>query len=239
MSIKILHLYDDVMDLYGDVFNLTIIKTCLKDMEIDCEICNHRLGEQFPEMSEFDMVYMGHGKGKNLEAVAEEFTAERDAITHEIEMGKVFLFTGNSRLLLGREFEAYSQRMLSGIGVFEYTATETREVFTRDVVTRLVGEGELCYGYVNRTAHIKGENHHPLFEVVMGVGDDESGSTHEGNRYKNLFATWLVGPILVKNPPLLRQVLKILAGEQYREPNLTLQQKALRLTLDEFHKQLN
>ncbi len=239
MSVKILHLYDDVMDQYGDVFNLTVIKNRLGEMDIACDITIHRLGGQFPSLDDFDMVYMGHGKGRNLEAIAREFVEQKEALLQKIEEGKVFLITGNARLLLGREFEAYSGDTLPGIGLFDYTATETREVFTRDVVGKLVESGELWYGYVNRTAHIEGENTHPLFEVLIGVGDDRADSIYEGNHYKNLFTTWLVGPILVKNPVLLRQVLKLLAKNDYKELEYSIQEKALALTLDEFHKELN
>ena len=65
----------------------------------------------------------------------------------------------------------------------------------------------------------------------MAVGDIlEFGTlrwyTSEGTYYKNLFATWCLGPVLVRNPLMMKEVLHCVLGEDYRETDFSLEEKA-------------
>ncbi len=234
---KILHLYSDLMDLYGDFFNIKLIEAKGKSIGIDCEITTCQMGQEF-SIADYDMVYIGHGKGKNLMYAARDFIKYKEDVLTAIENGTVFLITGNSRLMFGESFEGWDGSEIAGNGLFDYKAEETREVFTCDTVGKLIDEGSLSYGYINRTAHIIGENKHPLFQVIIGCGDDNYQSKFEGNHYKNYFGTWMVGPVLVRNPHLFKMVAKALFGDDYKEIDMTTEEKSLQLTLDEFHKEL-
>ncbi len=233
MSVNILYLYSETMDLYGDSFNIIMIKSKLLEMGIEANISKYEIGEEL-EADKYDMFYIGHGKGRNLEFIAKDFLRHKEKVIKAIEDEKVFLVTGNARLLFGKDFEGVSGKMVQANGFFDYTGSETNNVFTSDTVAKLHGTENLCYGYINRTAHIVGENKYPLFDVVLGVGDTKEKGGFEGNHYKNYFATWFVGPALIKNPQLLKIILKPLAKELYKDLNMTEEQKALDATLSEF-----
>ncbi|MEG1994043.1 MAG: hypothetical protein RR048_03970, partial [Oscillospiraceae bacterium] len=143
--------------------------------------------------------------------------------------------TGNARELFGKAFETVSGGEKQGIGLFDYTATETNEVIVSDEVGILAFDENIkTYGFINRTAHLVGENKFPLFKLEKGLSDTEEKGGFEGNHYKNYFGTWQMGPLLLRNPLVLKEILKLLLGEEYKDFDTTLEQKALDVTLAEF-----
>ena len=48
----------------------------------------------------------------------------------------------------------------------------------------------------------------PIFSSwSKGLEMRKKGDIFEGNLYKNLFSTWLLGPVLVKNPQMAREFI--------------------------------
>lgn len=232
-EIRILHLYADTLDLYGDFFNLRIVCSRLREMGFEPVLLHAELDDAFdPEGA--DMIYIGHGKARSLAAVAGHFAAHSAAVCRAAEAGKLFLVTGNARLLFGKGFEMPDGRQAPGAGLFDYTGVETGEVFTADVVGRCTFDPEiLTYGFVNRTQYIEGNNDRPLFTVLAGPGDGKEPDGKEGTLYQNFFGTWQMGPLLPRNPLLLREILFRLTGAETTYDD-TLERKALEATLREF-----
>lgn len=144
---------------------------------------------------------------------------------------------GECRELFGQSFTTPAGEVLPGIGLFNYTGVETNKVFVSDVLVQPVyDESARVYGFVNRTAYLEGENSNPLFTVLSGCGDGETPDGKEGTLYRNFFATWSMGPILARNPSLMRELLHRLLGDDYRECDFSLEEKALNLVIAEFEK---
>ena len=238
-TIHILHLYSQSLDLYGDYKNLHVLSQRIR--ESGCKVLIHRQ-ELFQELSfeGYDMVYIGHGKAENLAAVAKHFVAYSDMIHSAIEHGQLWLATGNARQLFGDYFTVTGGDRLPGIGLFDYHGVETGKVFVIDMIAHPVFDpGSVIYGFANRTAYLEGENRYPLFRVISGFGDGAACSGVEGTLYKNFFATWSMGPILARNPVIMREILRRLLKGDYIELDYTLEQRALELVLQEFRKELN
>ena len=163
-DITILHLYNDTLDLYGDYFNVTAIRNRIAEMGGSCTLLTANLEDEDIPLEQADLVYMGHGKARNLAAVAPHFARFGQRVKDAVEGGKVFFVTGNSRLLFGREFEGVTEGLThQGIGLFDYTGTETNKVFTSDVFGRCCFDQAVrTYGFINRTQHIVGENTAPI-----------------------------------------------------------------------------
>lgn len=235
-NIKILHLYSKSLDLYGDYKNLTVLSQRIAEAGGSVEITTAELFEEI-SFDGFDMVYIGHGKVKNLAAAAEHFCTYGDAAKKAVEDGKLWLVTGNARELFGQSFTTPDGESHQGIGLFDYTGVETDRVFVSDMIGHpTFDKNATVYGFANRTAYLEGENKYPLFEVIDGFGDGKEPDGKEGTLYKNFFGTWSMGPALARNPALMREILKRLMGEDYQEGNYTLEEKALELVLSEFKK---
>lgn len=236
-EIKVLHLYPKALDLYGDSANLKAIDFALKKMGGKLSVTECELWDEMPNLDEFDMVYIGHGKVKNLVPVAEKIVKYKDQIVDAIEGGKLFFVTGNARELFGNSFENAEKKEIPALGLFPYKAKETGEVIVSDEIgTVTFGENTFTtYGFINRTAHLVGCETEPFFKLSRGISDGEEKRGQEGTHYKNFFGTWQVGPLLVRNPLLLKEFLKLLLGSDFVDFDTALEEKALEATLEEFN----
>lgn len=233
-NIKILHLYASTLDLYGDTKNLTALAQRITETGNTVEITTAELFEEL-DLDGYDMVYIGHGKIRNLAAAAAHFVPYGETVKQHIENGQLWLAVGNSRELFGKSFTDAEGNHIQGIGLFDYIGVETGKVFVSDMVgVPAYNEEERVYGFANRTAFLKGDNRYPLFTVTHGFGDGESPDGKEGTLYHNFFATWSLGPVLARNPSLMKELLRRLLGEEYGECDFSLEQKALELVLQEF-----
>lgn len=63
--IRILHLYSNALDLYGDYKNLTVLQRRIAETGNTSEITEVNLDEVINPTG-YDFVYIGHGKARNL-----------------------------------------------------------------------------------------------------------------------------------------------------------------------------
>lgn len=240
-TLTILHLYSDAMDLYGDSKNVEQLCRRIEDCGAQAALRHCQLWEEL-DLEGVDLVYLGHGKARNLAAVQPHFLQNKEQILSHIEAGQLWMVTGNSRELFGRSFSTVEGQSLEGIGLFDYEGVEQNKVFVADMLGQTAFEPSCgCYGFANRTAYLRYPNGNtmPLFRGCMGpggapgFGDGERADGVEGSLYKNFFATWSVGPVLVRNPGLMAELLRRL-GLDPSACNFELEQRALELVLQEF-----
>ena len=236
--VNILHLYSKTLDLVGDFKNLDAL--CMRIRECGCDYAVSRVefGEEI-SLEGIDFVYVGHGKCRNLSAVSEHIIQYREEFARAVEAGTVFLVTGSARLLFGQSFETQDGETHEALGLFDYTGKEFDGLTVRDELLHPVFlPEETVFGCVNRSENLyfKGENPTPLFTVERGYSDNERTGGTEGTLYRNFFGTWSLGPVLVRNPCLMREVLRRLLGEDYRDGDYSLEQEALDRVLREIRK---
>ena len=68
---KILHLYYDLLNLYGEYGNVVIMKKHLEDQGFEVTIDNKTLGDEF-NFNDYDFIYMGCGTEKNLDVAMKD-----------------------------------------------------------------------------------------------------------------------------------------------------------------------
>ena len=228
--IRILHLYSNALDLYGDYKNLTVLQRRIAETGNTSDITEINLDEVI-DPTGYDFVYIGHGKARNLAAVAPHFVQYGDTIRTAIEGGQVWFVTGNARELFGQRFTTPTGETMPGIGLFDYTGVETDKVFVSDMLAQPVyDENARIYGFINRTAYLVGENRYPLFTVLSGCGDGETPDGKEGTLYHNFFATWaereeVASFVNTTVQGLVTFTITVTNSEGKPQPNITLQIK--------------
>ncbi len=236
--VNILHLYSKTLDLTGDFKNLDAL--CMRIRECGCNyaVSYVEYGEKI-SLEGYDFIYIGHGKCRNLSAVSEHIIQYREEFTRAFEAGTVFLVTGSARLLFGKSFETLDGKTHDALGLFDYTGKEFDGLTVHDELLHPVfAPEETVFGCVNRSENLyfKGENPSPLFTVEMGYSDNEKTGGTEGTLCKNFFGTWSLGPMLVRNPVMMREILRRLLGEDYRDGDYSLEQEALDRVLHDIHE---
>ncbi len=227
---KLLRLYDDLLDLYGDGGNLTVIKKRLEAAGYELIAECRTVGEPF-DLTQYDFVYISPGLPKNLAVAAADLVPRSENLFDAIEKGVVFLATGNAPALFSEEFILDDGEKVKGCGLFPVKHAFGKKITIRDLVG-ITESGLQITGFLNSTDTRQGEYETP-FVRITGSGKQPYDKTTDGARKKNLFATELLGPLLVRNPELLRELLNLIAGEPLPPYDDSLETEAAKRILKE------
>ena len=225
---RILHLYPNLMNLYGDHANVTLLKKHLEDQGVEVIADRREVYESFDPDS-YDLIYMGSGTEKNLMVALDELNKYKYYLKKYVEEGKVLLLTGNAREVAASSIDG--RKALDLVG-FDVVTTEKR--YTGDVIVKNSEIGEVV-GFINRSTLIEGGLEHKLFDYDFryeGLKDNE----YEGYRYRNLFGTHIIGPVLVKNPCFMNFIVSILMKGKYHKIAYPYEEDAYQTTLRELKK---
>lgn len=214
MELNICHLYPDLLNVYGDVGNILILKHRAEARGIKVNIVNVSLKDDF-NSDEMDIVFFGGGQDYEQSIVAEDLESnKKEEISKYIEDGKVLLAICGGYQLLGKHYRAPSGEKLEGLGILD--------IYTEAGEKRLIGNTVIYNEDFNET-YVGFENHSgrtfinglkPLGKCIHGFGNNgEDG--YEGCIYKNTFCTYFHGSLLSKNPELADRFLKLALDKKY------------------------
>ena len=115
------------------------------------------------------------------------------------------LFAGTAMERLGASVTDRDGDSFPGIGLASFTTVQGKRRIVGDVygVTSLFPEAVV--GFMNKCGQIRGVEAPLLTGLSLGFGN-EAEKGPEGFHWKNVFASELTGPVLVKNPRLLEAV---------------------------------
>lgn len=225
---KILHLYPNLMNLYGDYGNITVLKKHLEDQGFDVTIERKEVEDSI-DFERYDFIYMGSGTEKNQLVALEELMKYRQFLIKYIEDRKVVLFTGNAMELLGKKIDGKK-----ALGIIDFETETTDKRYTGDVIVNSPLTGEVV-GFINKSTIIKGGEEDKLFDYEFRYANLKDNE-YEGYHYNNLFGTHIIGPVLVKNPGFMKLIVKLLVEEEYREIEYPFEEDAYNTTLSELRK---
>ena len=218
MNVRILYLYPDYMNLYGDNGNVRILERRLRDQGFEVEIVSGTVTDPKISFENVDFVYMGSGYESNRNMAADHLKRSVKELIRAIDEGVPMLFTGNSIDILGKGIITSDFSLVEGLGIFNYTFKDSiKKRYTGDVVLEDPETKERYVGFVNR-AGVAEEEDGFVFDAIKVIGEVPIGK--DGVRSNNLLGISLIGPVLVKNPYLADSfVRKICArkGMQFRK----------------------
>ena len=204
-------LFPEVANLYGDLGNIEYISRSLEAAGKECEIINTDLYTRpaFADRDDIDLIYMGPVTEKGQIRVIDSLKPYKERITELIKNGQRFFMTGNAMEAFGEYIECEEGGPhIECLGLFPFI---TRQRMMARTSSFWVGsyEGIDVVGYKSQFTHIypnDTESFKSLFmtEKGEGVNPDISG---EGIREENFAGTYLLGPLFVLNPLLMRKYL--------------------------------
>ncbi len=233
-KIRILNLYGEALDLNGDGKNVTAFEKRIREMGYEAETETLGVGDKI-DFSGYDIVFLTHGKPHNVSAISSDFISYKEDVIDYVESGKVFVVTGSSNMLFGKRFSMLDGKTYEGIGLFDCEAEEFDSLYVSDaVLAPEFAPEEKMFGTYYRCESVKfnAPNETRLFNVLKADSGKGSVGEGEGCRYKNLFATWCLGPVLVRNPIMMKEILHCVLGEDYRETDFSLEEKAAKMLVE-------
>ena len=233
---KILHLYHDLMNLYGDWANVAAMQRILEKSGESVRVDKVTLGGS-ADLESCDFILIGSGTERNLRVALEDFRKYSSALEKYAESGKVILMTGNSFEMLGKSLTDSGGKTVEGLGFFNFASVEQNKTrVTGDVIYSCDFLTQPLVGFVNKCSEIRGIEK-PLFSVQMGLANFD-GDKSEGIRKNNLFGTHLTGPVLIKNPHFLAYLAEIILGRAPQTDYLTFERAGFDVTLGELKKRM-
>lgn len=210
--INVLHLYYDLLNLYGENANTRSITHNLKLNGIKVNTDLKSLNDNI-DFDKYDIIYIGSGSEECLKLALNDILKRKDKLKKYIESNKYLLLTGNSMCLFGKYIEILDEK-LDGLNIFDYhTKYITESTFKNASSDRIVGEikattkliDKTIIGFQNRCDLVYNVKT-PLFKVEEKYSNDTKNK-NEGFTYKNVYATHTIGPLFIRNPYLLDYIL--------------------------------
>ena len=232
-TIKIAHLYYDLMNLYGENGNIRYLVKKLENQGLKVQL--DKLSCEDDIHFNYDFYYMGMGSEENRNIVIENILQYKDDINKEIEKNKYFLITGNSLEIFGDAL-VYGEDKVNGLDIFKFNGIKNNE--------RIVGDQRYfadfldrdVIGFENRDYYLSGIKNY-MFKVINGDGSTKE-NVSEGIHYNNFYGTYLLGPILVRNPHFTEYLVEKLVnskGVEYKEDHDEIAIKAYEEYLRNFY----
>lgn len=235
--ITIAHLYYDLMNLYGESGNIKALKNCLENLGCDVKIKLLSIQDEL-SFDEYDFIYMGTGTEENQKLVLEHLRNYKKEIKRAYEKNKIFLMTGNAFELFGKQIHYSKQEKMDGIGLFSFqTKLETFRIVDEALMKCDFLQNPVL-GFQNHSGMIDFLDF-PLFTVIKGTGYKPQENT-EGISQNNFYGTYLIGPLLVRNPELLKYFCNLLLKQKKisveKEFQLELEEKAYQEFMNNYYK---
>ena len=198
-TLRICHLYPDLLNLYGDRGNILCMRRRLEWRGIDAEVTEVTVGQR-ADFTQFDLFFIGGGQ---------DFEQE------------VLLSDGYQ--MLGSYYRTWDGKQCDFIGAIDYYTVGAKERMIGNTIFECLPEsgGSTVVGFENHSGKTYlGSGVSPLGKMLVGGGNNgEDG--FEGVRYQNVFGTYSHGPVLPKNPAFCDHLLTTALHGRY--PELELQ----------------
>ena len=205
MKIVIGHLYYDLMNLYGEIGNVMALKNALESQSVDVEIKNISIDNKI-SFDKFDFIYIGSGMESSKKIVLNHLNKYKDELIDYVNNDKFFMVTGDAISLFDKD----------DFGYFDYKVINKDKRFVDEVNFKCDLFDKDIYGFLNC---------HGTIQCNEGI------FKNYGFNYKNFYAIQLIGPVLVRNPELLKYITINLIKQknqdfEFKDFNLDLEDKA-------------
>ena len=241
-SIKILYLYPDMLELYGDYGNIQVLKYRIESRGYKAIIDRYSIGNAAPNFNDYDIVFAGGGADNEQSILAEDLVKYKDNIKDAVNNGVFFLLICGAYQLFGKYYKGVEGNIIPGLEVFDYYTVANPDRKKRCIgnividttldaninIEKSANSNEYSSDNIDtlnlKTKVIGFENHggqtfdisNSFGNVLFGNGN-KFGDSEEGFFENNVIATYLHGPLLSKNPELCDYIIKYCLNRKYNE----------------------
>jgi len=207
--LQVCHLYPDLLNLYGDRGNVIAFTRRCQWRGLAVTVHRINLGERV-DFKAMDFLFLGGGSDREQNLMAEDLTARSSSLREAIEDGLVVLAICGGYQLLGRYYRTLEGRTIPGLGLLDFHTEAGRKRLIGNVAVEveLAGEKVRVTGFENHSGRTVLGAVPPLGRVLAGYGNNGADGG-EGARYKNVFCSYLHGPLLPKNPRLTDHLIRL------------------------------
>ena len=216
-SLRIAHLYSNVMNIYGDRGNTIALQYRAQLHGIQCQISKIEKGEEF-EPHNFDIVVIGGGQDREQEYISTDLARHSQSLMHAVEDGQPMLAVCGGFQLFGKSYEKANGQKITGLGIFDIESIHPGENTKRCIGNVLLQTdfGEVV-GFENHGGRsYLAKTQKPFGTVITGNGNN-SEDNYEGAQTHNAIGTYLHGSLLPRNPKITDFILETALHRKYNK----------------------
>ena len=241
MNLKILWMYHDLMDLYGDKGNAEVLRRRAEKRNIDVLLDTCTIGEE-KNIDDYDLFFLGGGADKEQNLIFEDLIQRKVSIQQAMDHNTAFLLICGGYQLFGQYYKDQDGNIVEGLKFFDYYtiagSRNARCIGNIAVETTMDGKTFKAVGFENHGGQTKNVST-PFAKVLSGHGN-EMHSGYEGFMNDQVLATYMHGPLLPKNPDIADAILKRALRKRYGQVELeplddTIEYKAQEVMLERLH----
>ncbi len=225
-ELRIVHLYPDLLNLYGDIGNIISLTQRAGRRGIKTKVISRTIGDRLMA-EEFDILFIGGGQDSQQSVVqADLLKTKSEAIARAAESGKVILAICGGYQLLGKRVGLQNGAEMTGLGIIDVETKVGQGRLIGDTLYQadFLGDGSgseirdpadprLLIGFENHGSRTYlGSGVRPLAKVLYGKGNN-SEDGYEGAMWKHVFCTYSHGSFLPKNPAMADHLLQLAMRE--------------------------
>ena len=209
--LRIAHLWPSLLNVAGDGGNVTAVEARCRWRGIATETVGYEAGDPIPDLATFDIVFVQGGQDVEMTLVAADLPRVAGALRDAADAGVVMLPVCAGLQLLGHAYIPSAGPALEGAHVLDLETRGGGQRFMQHAACEVTidGETDTVVGFENHSGVTElGPGAVPFGRVVAGAGNNGRDG-NEGARRDNVFATYLHGPVLPKNPWLADMLVRI------------------------------
>ena len=179
MTINIGYLYRDLLNLYGDEGNIKALKYHLEEQGVKVNVIDISVNDK-KDFDDIDFLYIGSGTEHNVIVALEDLKKDKDKIKKYLDDNKILLSTGNSLEIFGNYI--ITNKKTKALGLMDYVCMHQDRI-VRDIKYKTDLVNDAVIGFENHDGKNISSN-----DNIFNEG--------------SFYGTYIVGPLLVRNPEL-------------------------------------
>lgn len=204
-EITILHLYPDLLNLYGDIGNISCLQKRLEWRGYPVKVVRCTSDDDQIDLEHTDIVFIGGGSDREQKIVCSKLLEKKQQLSEYVEKDGVVVAVCGAYQLLGKYYKL-DDETIEGLSILDITTERGETRLIGNVIAKCDLFEQPIVGFENHGGRTIINHHKPLAKIIKGYGN--TGETgYEGVHYKNVFATYIHGPLLPKNPQLCDAIL--------------------------------
>ncbi len=202
MTLRICHLYPTLLSVAGDRGNLMAIQQRSAWRGLRTEVVEVGVG-QSADFTACDLILFHGGQDKEMDVAARDLAGKTASLREAVESDVVVLAVCAGFQLLGHYYQPFSGPRLDGVGAIDITTEGSDTRYMNHIAIECDfarGGTQTLVGFENHSGRTYlGPQAQPLGRVIAGGGNNGTDG-QEGARYRQVYGTYLHGPVLPKNP---------------------------------------
>lgn len=209
-TLRLAHLYASLLNVAGDGGNVIAVERRCAWRGIPTETVPVELGET-PDLAAFDLIFIQGGQDVEMAVAAADLGAKAPSLREAADAGVVIFAVCAGLQLLGHRYVPSVGPLMEGIGILDLETRGGPQRFMQHAACEVAFADETgtVVGFENHSGITElGPGVRPFGRVVAGAGNNGVDGT-EGAIRDHVYATYLHGPVLPKNPWLTDQLIRV------------------------------